>query len=31
MKSLVDYINDSMLKHIAIELKDYDIIYEKVQ
>ena len=29
MKSLVDYINDSMLKHIAIELKDYDIIYEK--
>ena len=29
MKSLVEYINDSMLKHIAIELKDYDIIYEK--
>ena len=29
MKTLVDYINDSMLKHIAIELKDYDIIYEK--
>ena len=29
MKSLVEYINDSMLKHIAIELKDDDIIYEK--
>ena len=29
MKSLIEYINDSMLKHIAIELKDYDIIYEK--
>lgn len=29
MKSLVEYINNSMLKHIAIELKNYDIIYEK--
>ena len=29
MKSLKENKNDYMLKHIAIELKDYDIIYEK--
>lgn len=29
MKSLIEYIKESMLKHIAIELYDTDIIYEK--
>ena len=29
MKSLTEYINESMLKHVAIELMDYDLIYEK--
>ena len=29
MKSLTEYIKESMLKHIAIELYDSDIIYEK--
>ena len=29
MKGLVDYIRESMLKHIGIELRNYDYIYEK--
>ena len=29
MKSLVEYIEESMLKHIAIEIQENDIIYEK--
>lgn len=29
MKTLTQYIQESMLKHIALEMKNYDIIYEK--
>ena len=29
MKTLTDYLNESLLTHIALELKDVDIIYEK--
>jgi len=29
MKSLYDYLNESLLQHIALELKDLDPIYEK--
>lgn len=29
MKTLTEYIKESILKHIAIELYDTDIIYEK--
>ena len=29
MQSLEEYLNNSLIKHIAIELKDKDIVYEK--
>lgn len=29
MKSLSEYLNESLMKHIALEIKDEDLVYEK--